>query len=370
MDDPNYVVGRGKLFFNKFLPGTRTLSGGSRYLGNSPELSLSQSEDKLDHYSSDRGIKVKDASVTLQNDSTGSFNLDDISPENLALWFRGEAQSNVLGAVVAGQTAAADIVLGSYIQLGLTDGNPIGARNVANVTCAKAGTQAQGTVTFSTAPPADGDTVTVGGHVYTFKAAPAAANDVALGATIAEAAANLAAAINLDAGVQPFFASSAAAVTTITADATGVGGNAITLAKVAATPANITASAATLAGGSAVGTEAVVEAGNYEIDAVTGRVLLLDNALHLVEGDDLTFTYDSAAGTEEIVISAGTIIQGRLEFFADNAAGENRDYLWPYVQIRPDGDFALKGDDWQNMTFSLEILKLNDSTERQYIVKR
>jgi hypothetical protein len=40
------------------------------------------------------------------------------------------------------------------------------------------------------------------------------------------------------------------------------------------------------------------------------------------------------------------------------------------VQISPDGDFALKGDDWQAMTFSVEVLKLNDSTERQYIVKR
>jgi hypothetical protein len=34
------------------------------------------------------------------------------------------------------------------------------------------------------------------------------------------------------------------------------------------------------------------------------------------------------------VIAAGTLIEGRLEFFADNRAGENRDYIWPYVQIR------------------------------------
>lgn len=258
MRNPNYVVGAGRLFFNQFLPGTKTLSGGSRYLGNSPELSLSQSEDKLDHYSSDHGIKVKDASVTLQNDATGSFSLDDISSENLALWFRGAVESNVIAGGAVADEAHDAAVLGAYIQLGLTPGNPIGARNVSLVTMK-----------------------------------------------------------------------------------------------------NVTQANA-----------AVAAAGNWELDAVTGRVLVLDTAADIAEGDDLTISYTAAAGTEDIVVPAGTLIEGRLEFFSDNAAGENRDYLWPYVQIRPDGDFALKGDDWQTMTFSLEVLKLNDSTERQYIVKR
>jgi len=258
MRNPNYVVGRGKLYFTSFLTGTKTLSGGSRYLGNSPELSLSQDEDKLDHYSSDEGIKVKDASVSLQNDLTGSFSLDDISPENLAMWFRGAVEA----AVIAGGAVVDELhegsSLGTYIQLGLTAGDPIGARNVSVVSMKNA---------------SDADAV-------------------------------------------------------------------------------------------------VAAAGNWEVDAVTGRVLILDDAADITEGDDLKISYTAAAGTEEIVIAAGTTIEGRLEFFAANAAGENRDYLWPYVQIRPDGDFALKGDDWQNMTFSLEVLKLNDSTERQYIVKR
>jgi hypothetical protein len=258
--NPNYVVGAGKLFFNQFLPGTKTLSGGSRYLGNSPELSLSQDEDKLDHYNSDGGVKVKDASVTLQNDSSGSFSLDDISPENLALWFRGAVESNVIAGGAVAAYVVSDAVLGSTIQLGLSDTDHIGARNVSAVTVK---------------------------------------NMVGGGAGVVVAA-----------------------------------------------------------------------AGNYELDAVTGRVTILEDAPGIDDGDPLSIAYTAAAGTEEIVIAAGTQIEGRLEFFAANRAGENRDYIWPYVQIRPDGDFALKGDDWQSMTFSLEILQLNDSTERQYIVKR
>lgn len=256
--NPNYVVGRGKLYFNSFLAGTKTLSGGARYLGNSPELSLSQDEEKLDHYNADSGLKVKDASISLQNDMSGAFTLDDISAENLALWFRGAVESNAIAGGAVADEAHNDVMRGTYRQLGLTAGNPIGARNVSLVT-----------------------------------------------------------------------------VTNVTQ------ANAV-----------------------------VAEAGNYEIDAVTGRLFILEDAPAIADGDDLQIDYTAAAGTEELVIAAGTVIEGRLEFIADNAAGENRDYIWPYVQISPDGDFSLKGDDWQTMSFSLEVLKLNDSTERQYIVKR
>jgi hypothetical protein len=258
MRNPNYVVGRGKLFFTAFLPGTKTAAGGSRYLGNSPELSLSQDEETLDHYNSDYGTKIKDASVSLQNDQSGSFSLDDISAENLAMWFRGAVERSAIagGAVTDYAIGATD--LGTYVQLGVTPGNPIGARNVSAVVIR-----------------------------------------------------------------------------------------------------NVTKANAV-----------VVEAGNYEIDAVTGRVYILDDAADVDSGDILEADFTAAAGTEEIVVAQGTTIEGRLEFLAANAAGENRDYIWPYVQVSPDGDFSLKGDDWQTMNFNLEILKLNDSTERQYIVKR
>ncbi len=370
MADPNYVIGRGKLFFDPFLTGTKTVSGMERYLGNSPELSSSQNEDKVDHYSSDFGIKVKDDSVSITNDLSLSFSLDDISSENLALWFRGEAQTNALAGATAATTTVTDLKPGTYVQLGLTAGNPIGARNVSNVSAAMAGTRATGTLTLSTAVPADGDTVTVGGVVYTFKTVPAGANHVLIGATINDCAANLEDAVNADATANPFYATSSGAVVTFHADEPGTAGNSITLAKTFATSGNGTVSGATFSGGSASGTTSVDMTGNFEVDAVTGRVFIVESPLHVAAGDDVTFTYDAAVGTEDVVIAAGTVIMGRLVFISDNAAGQNRDYIWPYAQIRPDGDFALKGDDWQKMTFSAEVLKLNDSTERQYIVKR
>ena len=71
-EEMNYVVGRGRLFFGQFRPSTR-VARGQLYFGNTPALSLSQNEDTLDHYSSEGGVRVKDASVSLQNDSSGSF---------------------------------------------------------------------------------------------------------------------------------------------------------------------------------------------------------------------------------------------------------------------------------------------------------
>lgn len=118
------------------------------------------------------------------------------------------------------------------------------------------GVQAFGAITFTGVGTA-GDTVTIGGVVYTLRAVPAAAGDVDIGATATETAANLVAAINAGAGsgtaygagtvVHPtVFASSSAGVVTVTAKDYGPAGNSI------ATTENGTAAsfaAATLTGG-------------------------------------------------------------------------------------------------------------------------
>jgi hypothetical protein len=114
------------------------------------------------------------------------------------------------------------------------------------------GAKASGTVTFVTAPPVDGDKVTVNGVDFTFKTSPVGANDIAIPGTIAAAATALAAKIN--ASTNPAItvgAVAAAGAVTLTADSFGVAGNAVTLAKTAVTSANLTVSGATLTGGTA-----------------------------------------------------------------------------------------------------------------------
>lgn len=115
---------------------------------------------------------------------------------------------------------------------------------------------ASGTLTFSTAVPSADETVTIAGKVITFKAVPAAGTfQVAIGATLAATAANLAAFINAhrnEFADIPVTATSNAGVTTV--KAAGVAGNAITLAEAGA---NIAASGANLTGG----TDSDAEAG-------------------------------------------------------------------------------------------------------------
>lgn len=113
---------------------------------------------------------------------------------------------------------------------------------------ATGGVKATGSVTIATAVPADGDSVTVNGLAFTYRTAPALPRDVAIGATISAAAANLRDAINasVDPKVVDLSATSAVGVVTITADTQGTWANAVTLAKVGV---NITVSGATLTGG-------------------------------------------------------------------------------------------------------------------------
>lgn len=359
MDEMNYVVGRGRLFFGQFKTGTRTPRG-QLYFGNTPALSLSQSEDTLDHYSSEGGVRVKDASVSLQNDSSGSFQCDNISLPNLALWFRGYQTTNI-----------------------------------------EAGSgYATGTITFSTAVPADGDKVTINGQDITFVAANPTGMEVLIAGTIEGQATALANFINDMSSALGVTASVAAAVVTLTAVAPGAAGNAITIAKTAATPANITVSGATLAGGTdATETLADVERGrwyqlgvtsdlpqgvrrigsvtitgvsadSFTIDADAGRIYINEDATDIVDGDDLAVNYGVKAGVDDIVVARSDTIEGEMTFIANNAAGSNDDYFWPYVKLTPDGDFALKGDEWLNITFNFEILKRDSLVERQYITRR
>lgn len=116
--------------------------------------------------------------------------------------------------------------------------------------------RATGTVTF-TGQPLNTETVTIDGRVYTFKTVLAAADDILIGATANDTAANLAAAIN-DSGVEgtnygtgttvnlDVTAAAVAGVVTLTAILPGTAGNAVTLAEAAT---NVAVSGATLTGG-------------------------------------------------------------------------------------------------------------------------
>lgn len=124
-----------------------------------------------------------------------------------------------------------------------------------------AGTQATATVTFSGGVPTAEDTVTVEGREYTFVVAPDEEDEVAIGGTAGETAANFAAVINGEITGQSAHEDvrahiTAAGVVTLVARTPGTDGNALTLTESADNVA--VSGGGTLSGGNnQVGVQAV-----------------------------------------------------------------------------------------------------------------
>lgn len=250
----NYVLGRGELHFGRFGPGTRSVVGGMRYLGNSPSLSISADSESLDHYDADGPVRVKDDSVLIELNRTGNFTVDHVSPENQAMWLGGAASVVEQAALTAQAFTLENVRRGSSYQIGESASNPVGVRGV----------------------------------------------------------------------------------TTVTATA-------------GATP--------------------LVENVDYLLDREAGLIQILPGSTVIDEDDTTDVSLEvtaPAVSYHQAVSGSDANIEGRLLFKATNAKGAKFDYLFPYVRISPDGEYELKGEEWQTMSFVFDALKLNDITESVY----
>lgn len=246
----NLVIGKGKVYFDQFAPGTKTGTG-ERYMGNTPEFNISQDQSTLDHYDSDSGLNVKDESVVTEQNMTGTLITDHIVPENVGLWFGADVdKTTVTAAIGLIETKAAK--LGTFVQLGTTEDSPTGARNIANLVVK-------------------------------------------------------------------------------------------------------------------IGAATVVATANYEVDLALGRVYLEIDAAGIVDGDAVIYTYDVSAGVRTQMVARGTNVAGAVRFISANPVGGQTDYFFPYVKLTANGDFALKGEEWQQVPFAFEALKKDAVTERVYI---
>lgn len=132
----DYLVGRGRLYFDRFLDGTTTPTG-EMYFGNTPGLSAAQAITNLDHFDSDGGLRRKDYTIELENTANLSFTCDDMDIENIALWWRGNmtTETQIVGAPI--NFPINDVALGRYYQLGATLALPQGVRNFSAITMTK-----------------------------------------------------------------------------------------------------------------------------------------------------------------------------------------------------------------------------------------
>lgn len=246
-----YTLGKGRLFFDQFAAGTKTLTG-ERYFGSTPNFNLTSAKTSLDHISMEGGIGIKDAAVDLTITRSGKFATDNVSKENIALFFLGSS-SQLTQTAQTGVSESMPVIPGLFFQLGRTVATPSGVRNITNLVIKN-------------------------------------------------------------------------------------------------------------------GTTTIPLANNFVVDLTLGRIYTEVSGPDLTNvTGQLTVTYDIQASTREIVISKNQSLYGALRFIADNPVGNNADYFLPYVKISPEGDYALKGEKWQEMGFSVDILKLDANTESVYV---
>lgn len=95
---------------------------------------------------------------------------------------------------------------------------------------------------------------------------------------------------------------------------------------------------------------------DYVVDLEAAIVTPLEGGA-IVDGTNLVITYDQGASTRDRMISKSATIEGALQYRAKNPKGKQIDYLMPWVQISPNGDFSIKAEEWQQLPFTIEILK-------------
>lgn len=128
------TVGRGELYFDRFLPGT-DMGEGELYLGNTPGFSVKRDLDTVSRITSYRGRKYVKETYPLSEQFAATVTTDNMSFENIALWFGGEVDYNDQPGV-GFITEQFKVKRGRFYQLGKTV-NIFGFRYVESITLKK-----------------------------------------------------------------------------------------------------------------------------------------------------------------------------------------------------------------------------------------
>lgn len=121
------VIGRGELYFDRFAKGT--LKGeGELYLGNTPGFTVSSTVEEVERFTSYGGQQLQIDSLITRELHRADITTDNISMENLALWFGGtpdKSGQEAIGFI----TETMQVKKGRWYQLGTTV-EPFGVRHI------------------------------------------------------------------------------------------------------------------------------------------------------------------------------------------------------------------------------------------------
>ena len=83
------------------------------------------------------------------------------------------------------------------------------------------------------------------------------------------------------------------------------------------------------------------------MDFDNGLISFVEGSLIAVDDADVDVTFTVAASTRSRVISGSEPVEGAMMYITKNPKGSDAVFYLPYVKITPNGDYALKGDEWQ-----------------------
>ena len=107
MGAENYTLGKGILYFQRFQNGAYSPW---RDLGNAPSFSFNVNIEKLEHFSSRGGLRVKDKEIISQLTPSCSFTLDEITAENFEILGLATIEDQSQGAATGqSETVAATV---------------------------------------------------------------------------------------------------------------------------------------------------------------------------------------------------------------------------------------------------------------------
>lgn len=248
-EETKLILGRGEVYFEPFIDGTR-VGDGERYIGNTTTFQISRSVSRLERFTSYKGQQVEREGAVTSENHTVQFITDNISIENVGLWYGKETSKSTFTGINA-VTEQILVRQNRFYQLGKSY-QPLGTRYVENVK------------------------VKLGG---------------------------------------------------------------------------VTISAA----------------GNWDVDKAFGRLQILTGAPDIPNGSTIDVTFEWRTVQSETANSHTRDLFGSLRFIATNVAGPLRNYYFPFVRLSPRGSIDLKGDEWQQMPFEAEAMRLTPMTEQVYL---
>lgn len=250
LKETQLVLGRGEVYFEPFLEGTR-VGEGERYIGNTTTFQLSRTIGRLERFTSYKGRRVEREGAVTDESHMVQFVTDNISIENVSSWF-GEEDGETTFNAISFITEEFRVKQDRFYQLGKTFFPSLGARHVENISVKL--------------------------------------NNVSIPAS-----------------------------------------------------------------------------GNWDVDKSLGRMQILPGAPDLPDGSIVVVTFEWRTVKSGYATSHSRDLFGSMRFIATNPVGIKRNYFFPFVRLSPRGAVDLKGDEWQQMPFEAEAMRLTPTTEQVYL---